>query len=281
VRASELSDRGSYDHRMNEELAALAAVAAYGSPWLNGGGVGPAPELLGSNSCFQLVRGLHVELGRTGLFRRRKTVQGTAAWLAAMHENEVNGMLLVTQLPTPCDLPPHVSPGFADGGSWGLLAQGSGRSTLWTVGWNVDSATQPTSELWDLTATGHPLNRPQQPPVAPLKAARSTLEWALQLTEQFAARELHDWAPRFVKAQTILDDAEPSPPYHRDLLPSHASLPRRQLAAAAMQAWVFGGIGSWNDVLLPDEAHPGKHGMITRELYDAVLSAITSAVNND
>jgi hypothetical protein len=266
-----------YDQHVNGELAALAAVAAYGSPWLAGAGANPAPDLLGSNSCFQFVHVLVAELPANGLLRRTGTVQGTAAWLAALRERGVDRLVLLTNLPMSGDLPPHIASAFANAGGWGLLASGAVPSTLWTVRWDVGAPNAPDSRIWDLTATSTPFDHPQ-PPVSSVEDARSILRSALREIEEFANRSgLDDWSPWFARAEALLDAPAPSPPYHADMLPSDASLQRRQLAAAAVQAWVFGGMGSWNDMGPSDSALPGEYEQVSRQLYDALLNALSAA----
>jgi hypothetical protein len=47
----------------------------------------------------------------------------------------------------------------------------------------------------------------------------------------------------------------------------------------ASQAWVFGGMGSWNDLGFPDAADNDRYRAVTAGLYDAVLGAIAAAAN--
>ena len=54
------------------------------------------------------------------------------------------------------------------------------------------------------------------------------------------------------------------------------SLEARQLLATASHAWVFGGMGSWNDVALTDDE---RYKPVTAELFEAVLEAVVAATN--
>jgi hypothetical protein len=266
---------------MNAELAAIAAVAAYGSPWLGQGGARPAPELLGSNSCFKFVHTLKAELPPKGILRRTGIVQGTTAWLAALRQRSVDRLLLVTNLKTRGDLPPHIASAFANAGGWGLLASGADQPTLWTIRWEVGARNAPGSRIWDLTASSVPVDH-LQPSALTVEEAGSILRSALREIDGFANRAgLDNWSPWFVRADALLDDPAPSPPYQEDILPSNASLRRRQLAAAAVQAWVFGGMGSWNDMGPSVAADQGEYEHLSRQLYDALLSARGTAVNSN
>ena len=48
--------------------------------------------------------------------------------------------------------------------------------------------------------------------------------------------------------------------------------------AAAVSAYVFGGMGSWNDMWFEDDA-AASYQDITRSLYQAVMFAIDAAAN--
>ena len=264
---------------MNGELAAMAAVAAYGSPWLATDGGTPAPELLGSNSCFQYVHALNAKMPPRGISRRVEVTRGTSAWFKALSQRGIQRLVLVSQLRAAGGLQPHLASAFANSGGWALLASGSGPASSWTISWEVGNRDSPDSRIWDLAAKSTSADH-LQPPASDADDARSTLRSALQDVEEFAQRAgLHDWSPWFARAAALLDDPAPSPPYHADMLPSSASLDRRQLAAAVVQAWVFGGMGSWNDAGPTDPADQHEHERVSTQLYDALLKALDAAAN--
>lgn len=49
----------------------------------------------------------------------------------------------------------------------------------------------------------------------------------------------------------------------------------------AAQAWVFGGMGSWNDLGFSDADSHHRYQEVTRRLYDGVLRAFVATVNQD
>ena len=264
---------------MNGELAAIAAIASHGSPWLADSSARPAPELLGSNICFQYVRRLDAQLPPRGLLQRTETAHGTAAWLDALRVRGVNRLVLVNR-PTQGELPPHIAASFVNSGGWGLLATGAGRPLFWKIRWDVGAPGAPDTRVWDLTATWVP-GEMLQVSVSSVDEARSSLKLALQDIAEFAHRAgLVSWVPIFTRALAALDDAAPSPPYYADMFPSDASLPRRQLAAAAIQGWVFGGMGSWNDMVPADRADESEYKCMSQQLYGALLVAISTAANS-
>ncbi|HEB65292.1 MAG TPA: hypothetical protein ENJ02_07105 [Chloroflexi bacterium] len=66
------------------------------------------------------------------------------------------------------------------------------------------------------------------------------------------------------------------------MLPSSGfPLEARQLLAAAAQAYVFGGMSSWNDLALPNDPEIIKeYEEISTELYEAIQFAILAASNS-
>lgn len=76
----------------------------------------------------------------------------------------------------------------------------------------------------------------------------------------------------------MTDSPSPEPPYHPDMLPQTGySVEARQLLAMATRSWVFGGMGSWNDVGFGDPDVQAEYEEITSRLYGAVVDAIRAA----
>ena len=49
----------------------------------------------------------------------------------------------------------------------------------------------------------------------------------------------------------------------------------------AVKAWVFGGMGSWNDVYFDDREARTEYEAISRHLYSALLTALLASVNSE
>jgi hypothetical protein len=269
-----------YDHSVNGQLALLAALAAVGGRWLRDDPRTPPPDLLSSNSSFQYVSEFTAEVRVRGLFRRSSTVADPDRWLQALRADDTTDLSLVTNLAAAGPLPPHIASAFSNSGSWGLLATGWRGPTLWLIRWDVGNREAPDRRIWSLMASGSPGDGFSKPG-AGVAEARGRLRAALKDIRMFATgtSELHDWARWFVKSEALLDDPAPAAPYHQDILPLDASLERRQLVAAVVQAWVFGGMGSWNDGGLADPAAHSEYERVGADLHSALLFALPAAVN--
>lgn len=54
-----------------------------------------------------------------------------------------------------------------------------------------------------------------------------------------------------------------------------------RLLAAGAQSWLFGGMGSWNDLWLDDPSATDRLQRVTRNLYRSMLQAFIAATNSD
>jgi hypothetical protein len=64
------------------------------------------------------------------------------------------------------------------------------------------------------------------------------------------------------------------------LAPAQYPLAARQIIDAAGPAWVFGGMGSWNDVYMEGDANYQDYERLSSELHTALHRAVAAAVNS-
>jgi hypothetical protein len=84
---------------------------------------------------------------------------------------------------------------------------------------------------------------------------------------------------RFDRARAAAVSAERYPG-DLDALPEVAYSPQsRRLLTIAARAWVFGGMGSWNDLSFEDRDAQGRYEKVSEDLYRSVLAALVAATN--
>jgi hypothetical protein len=116
---------------------------------------------------------------------------------------------------------------------------------------------------------------------AHLLASRAALAEAVTEAREFSRLHRIGYVGAFSKALSALGSRRPSAPYHVDMLPPVGySLDVRQLLAAATHAWVFGGMGSWGDVLFEDRSVETRFWRLYDKLGNAVVSALLAATNS-
>ncbi len=99
--------------------------------------------------------------------------------------------------------------------------------------------------------------------------------------QDFSIRRKFGWEKWFGKAIELLHNLSPVLPYYADLLPSTFRYVKvRQLLAGALQAWVFGGLGSWNDLYITNPSLEKEYQRISKILYEAVIQSIGAVTNS-
>src|SRR5262249_28395244 len=89
------------------------------------------------------------------------------------------------------------------------------------------------------------------------------------------------FAAYFRKAIACLSDDDPfAVVYHKDLAPDGIlDLPAQRLLAACQAAWVFGGMGSWNDMSF-DGAEQKRYDRVSEKLFALLNDGICASANS-
>lgn len=265
---------------MNGELAQIMAIASHGSAWLHRPDTDP-PRLELESSTFRFVRSVSFVAPGGSAVAGSQAVDGVAPWLLMLRDRGVERLRLIARSADGA-LPDPIAAAFAGGGGWGLVTVGASPA-LWRAAWTVGDRKAPDQRIWDVRYTGVAIPPTAIPSGPPVDVARQRLVEALAAAQAFARQQALDfWTDYFAKALDLQHAAQPEPPYHPDLLPARGyDDASRRLVAMAGQAWVFGGMGSWNDLAFPTPADNDRYKQVTHELYDAVLDAAVAAVNAD
>ena len=167
------------------------------------------------------------------------------------------------------------------GGSWIVETVKHGSLDEWRSEWKLGDRDHPQKKIWHVT---YGRTREDGPLVAPRpgqSSVRGELTSTLAAVSQFAWRkELDAFARLFDQALQALQSDDPlAGQFHSDLAPAAAlGLPSRQLLGAASAAWVFGGMGSWND--LGFEGVDGRtYEALSERLFAAIVRAIVEGAN--
>ncbi len=91
--------------------------------------------------------------------------------------------------------------------------------------------------------------------------------------------KLSIWEKTFQEAIDYLNYNKPDELLQKDYLPEKCfGLEAKQILAACDKAWVFGGMGSWNDVVRV--SNYDLYRRLTSNLYDTISKSIVSAINS-
>jgi hypothetical protein len=173
--------------------------------------------------------------------------------------------------------------GFAGGGGRRLIAAiKDDEADLWEARWAVGDQKDPAKKIWIVTygrvATGFDIAGEPERSVADIRA---DLAAALVDITRFAeAQQLENFAKSFRHATERLAGTAPLDRGWFDKLDDKdgLDLDARQLLGAAEAAWVFGAMGSWNDLSFKGEA--GKtYDALSNRLFALVNEATAAATN--
>jgi hypothetical protein len=117
-----------------------------------------------------------------------------------------------------------------------------------------------------------------------LSEVKEQLRQAISKAKNFSERpdlNVSSWATWFANALDLLDSPDPKAPFHPDMLPNSGfSLDARQILASGTQAYVFSGMGSWNDMGFEQPETHREYLKITNQLYEAVKLGVVAASNS-
>lgn len=271
---------------MTATLAQLIALTTFGNAYLQGK---PLPEgFFPGNKAFSFCRSVDFsEFRRLFFFSKAKEKMVAAtpgAWMAYLEKQECRKLRLYYQ--------PSKEQGMAKdhqlaafvggGGNWMIEAVYSKTSIYWNNRWMVTHPDDPQQQIWTVNYGAFIQRQPITDQQVPHSQAHEQLQQALRQIHDFAHRcGEGNWAAVFAGALAAL---EQPPPVNDDFLGSvlpQGEYPQaaRQLLAAARRAYVFGGMGSWNDISFGDTAGQEAYDQLSEALYSAITNAVISAVN--
>jgi hypothetical protein len=172
-----------------------------------------------------------------------------------------------------------------EGGTWSLIVRYPNRADSWQARWQVTRQGDPAQRIWTVTY-GLAASNAHVPDLSKIDLERVAQELRRVLSDavEFAASRPHldGFAQTFQRGLDVLNrSAEPTFPDYVDFvcLDSYPDTARR-LFAASYAAWVFGGIGSWNDMYFEDPNENRRYEDISANLYAAVTEAIQHSADS-
>lgn len=151
---------------------------------------------------------------------------------------------------------------------------------IWDARWEIGDQHRPDQKIWRVTYARVETDQPMTQ-LPPIDAADLVRRFTASLVEcgDLARRYGMDWfAKAFDNGRAALEGT-PMEKVGYDFAPE-SILPAeaRQLLAAVQSSWVFGGMGSWNDVSFEGADHE-IYQRSSQELYRALNEALIVAVN--
>jgi hypothetical protein len=265
---------------MNGELAQVIALVAHGNDFLNQAEISKMD--LSANSTFQYVNEVRFVRYKSTVDKQGVEVAGNVAdWFAYLRLNHVKHLWNIGFAWDRSDLAEHIAVAFSGGVPIAIQVDLPVGFELWYPLWKTGGQPQ---KPWFVEYRGLSFGYSHAAELMDLNDVKDRLRIAITLAEQFARRseaDLKNWAETFSSALRLLDSDNPIVPYHSDMMPnSRYSKESRQILAASSQAYVFGGMGSWNDLGFDKPELQKEYEEVTKTLYQAIKMSILMASNS-
>lgn len=263
---------------MNGEITTAVSLALHGRAWLTAHDEAIPAALTDACSTVEFIGRLTFSLPATG-GGTATDGDGVGAWLRTLRGMGASGLWLGLPTYHVGSAPAHVAVASAGGHSVRLLATGP-HPSWWQPVWRVTTPSPPDGPLWDVHLHGQLAEKGATPAQPELAWARDGLVARLTDAERFAAaQDQRSWAELFGRAREAADDATAaSAPADRHQWATTTTPEAVRLLDCASRSWVFGGMGSWNDVGVDSDAW-ADYEEVTARLYEAVLTAVLAATN--
>jgi hypothetical protein len=256
---------------MQGSLAQQIALTTYGNAYLSGVPGVDWKVFFPSNSTFsfcEYVRFVDRGVGEAGAEDTPYAAE-PVAWFEKLSRNGVSRLRLACGL-----LPGEQYP------RWFNEAVTPNGSDIWDARWELGDQNRPDRMIWRVTyARAKTDNLSMQPPPVDLADLQRRFAASLMASGDLARRHGMDWfAKAFDNGRAALD-GKPIDAVGYDLAPDAILTPdARRLLAAVQASWVFGGMGSWNDVGF-EGADREIYLRSSQELYRALNEAVIVAAN--
>ena len=256
-------DRNSLGANVNGELAQCVMLTSYGNAYLH-----DARRV--SREVVDHVAFQHTKTIQFGLARPFDGVTAFRKWVQSLKRGNVVRLWLTDSLAASGDLQAHNAEAFSNANPRGIIAEyPEANNGLWVPHWKFTRGSK-----WLVAYNCY--QAPALPQSEDLAAITRRLTKAIKSAKQFASGSFQNWVDWFQRALDAIELGRDSVQW----FPSFGySALCRQLMAGAASAWVFGGMGSWNDLWFEDKSHQNVYTTVTEELYSAVCTAIVASTN--
>ncbi|WP_085909121.1 hypothetical protein [Kiloniella majae] len=182
--------------------------------------------------------------------------------------------------------PEHMKVAFAGATkSWSLIATGPDFTEHWQsswgqASWGLQDDREKQQNIWQVRYDCIQKTDQETPrPTIDMAQEIARLDEVLRAMTTLAGQLGHgNWSAVFNKAIDALEGKRGTalPPAIRP--PYYAAYPKdaHRLLAAIYNGWVFGGMGSWNDVVFPTPEDQAEYDRLTPELYQSLCRAIVA-----
>jgi len=264
-------------------MAQIVALTCHGNASLRGV---DASEFFPKNStcnfCDQ-VTFVSVKKSFFGRLKEKEIAKTPQEWFAHLKSTGAIGILLSRQPQKYPRISDRMSAGFVNGGGiWYMeVVYPKNRSNFWIARWNVWNREAAEQRIWRVVYGCVSKGANFQLGPHDFQSAVSRLVQTLHEIHAFSAKHNGGgFTQCFAEALDTLNSGGTNlHGYHKNLAPAGClSQQARTLLDACQKAWVFGGMGSWNDMGF-DGMDRTEYERVSENLFRDLNEAIAAGAN--
>lgn len=271
---------------MTGTLAQPISIASYGNHFLRNGL--ETDNFERTNSTFQFCNKVDFrDFKKPFLLGKPKEIvvaTNPSEWFRLLKNQQCQRLRLYYQKPSDSSLPSYKLAGFVGGGgTWFIEAVYEKFSNYWTSRWDVTRKDAPDSKIWTVNYGLTIKEQKTSDKQADLGILRDNLDRTLQEIAVFAFKQnLKSFGKIFDDSRKTLTSVAPQEDYyHKDLVKlEHYSVRAKQILFAAASAWVFGGMGSWNDLGFDNKDDNEQYERLSTQLFDCINDSLVGSINS-
>ncbi len=268
---------------MNGPIAQMVALSIHGNAVLKGHSITRFfPDNSTCKFCEEIV---FAELGKS-LFRKVRETRIASSpdeWFSHLRDKGARGVRLLRKAKNRTRSSDRFTAGFVGvGGTWMIeVILAKGRSEYWVAKWEVWNRDAPEQRIWRVTYGKVGQRSPSKSPAPNLEHVKHQFLNRLHAIWSFSVREKCDpFTACFDQSLDTISSKELKlHGYHRDLSPADfLQADAVAMLDAAQSSYVFGGMGSWNDVYVKKKAQK-EYDRVSEDLFEALNEVIVAATN--
>jgi hypothetical protein len=259
-------------------LALLIALVSYGNVYLN---TAKSAYTLDFNNST-LIYNTSITFSDTTLSATEKAIAtDPQQWFAFLKKSGCVKLKLAYHHSKELQMKDYESAGFVGGGGvWQIETVYNDHSDYWSSEDIVANENDTAKRIWSTRLKISAKAQLHSKLEISIETAKTELAASLNKITAFANdHKVEEWAKVFEKATKTLNDSKPVFPYGDAIINGQYPLQKMQLLCAAAEAYVFGGMGSWNDISYSSDKEEKTNAELSADLYDKVNNAILTAIN--
>jgi len=280
-------------------MAQTIAIVTYGNAYLKTGNPKYA-DISNTHSAFQFVQELKF-VGHKKKSTLQNTFLNTRDWFDAIRRKQGQYLFLGYVADAMGSRPNFKDTAYANTRLSNVLVHYKNSNEVWRPIWESGASDHLLEVVAELSGQKPPVPKSQKKKVDPeqpwsvqylgentdmafiaedlpndIAEDRKNLAEALTNIKSFCRRaKLPEWEKVFQKALTRLTQPLPPGNPEGDLLPDIGYLPSvRQLFSICEEAWVFGGMGSWSDLIFKTKKLSKEHEDVSQKLFLTVVDGL-------